>query len=154
MCARSCLSSHYTQRNRCTDSSDGIMTTVTPIKTLTYFETFRCRDDGVACTSTLLDSLPLQPQVIQSLTTTLTPPSSCFDPTYTLAPEGNDKVSGAVVKRGIQQTCYPPSFYLTQTNTQSYSAAGFYSPGVCPSGYATPTTSTSYSTTFATCCPL
>ena len=99
---------------------------------------------------------------IYSLTTTFTPPTACLEPTYFLFPDGLDvlttetyvgyvgSVGGLTVAntetsifRGVSSACFPPQF----TNKVSYS------PGVCPSGYATLHTDFADSIYTATCCP-
>ncbi|QIX00698.1 hypothetical protein AMS68_006215 [Peltaster fructicola] len=83
-----------------------------------------------------------------ALTTTFSPPSSCFAPTYTLRPAGYDVEYAAhsEIHRGLDPACYPSNNYLTAN-------ALWFSPGICPEGYSTVQAAVSAGGTLATCCP-
>lgn len=80
-----------------------------------------------------------------ALTTTFTPPASCFDNVYT-------SLGGGVYEKDVSivsSECYPSGFRTL------FSEAVPFSPGLCPSGYGYDST-TSYGddATAALCCPM
>ncbi len=104
-----------------------------------------------------------------------TPPESCFDQTYTSLPTGYDTLytwapsvtagnnvssttSWLKAYRGRDPACFPSHYpkaceWLGTVQQQQHY---IYSPGLCPGGYASATTSIDESataTTTATCCP-
>lgn len=89
-----------------------------------------------------------------ALTTVFTPPSSCLERTYTLAPTGSDYTDedgspGGIFTayRGYSSECFP---------TQATLSDGYvlFSPGVCPSAYSIATQWLDESSaTYAYCCP-
>lgn len=86
-----------------------------------------------------------QPTLIGALTTTFTPPTTCFLTTAIIATydgEGFDNARlwdaglgmAATVYRispNIGTACYPPGYNASDWVLQG----GYYSPGICPSGY-------------------
>jgi hypothetical protein len=105
------------------------------------------------------------------LNTGFTPAKSCLDATYSVTPVGYDSVFTFVdgnsttasvremrVYRGRDPACFPSKYPKacewrgTVQQQQNY----IYSPGTCPDGYASATTSIDGSAgavTTATCCP-
>jgi hypothetical protein len=87
------------------------------------------------------------------LTTVFTPPASCLNAPFTLESSSSGVAGFSTAWRDWGETssqCYPHSFSSLQFTW------GWYSPGVCPSGYAIAQTSipsTAIKTTQAWCCP-
>lgn len=78
--------------------------------------------------------------MMSDLTTTFTPPSSCFDRLY--FDQSNPNAAGVQVALGtiMNSKCYPSSLGyipLRGYNGVTMLFAGYYSPGICPSGYMT-----------------
>lgn len=99
--------------------------------------------------------LPTMAQL--ALTTTFTPPASCFD-TSTILDVWTTVCAAGLASCQYQvlgqapdgsKTCMPPGYTPGGNN--------YYSPGICPSGYATACSSLnsvgSLTETVATCCP-
>ncbi|SMY21364.1 unnamed protein product [Zymoseptoria tritici ST99CH_1A5] len=99
-----------------------------------------------------------------NLTTSFTPPPSCFESTYT---QGQDSISLMDVKppdgptttyyqvtRSVASECYPDDFaYNTAQSRPGTSLASYYSPGLCPKWYEAALQATSDGTTTTFCCP-
>lgn len=88
------------------------------------------------------------------LTTIYTPPQSCLDAPFTLQTSSSGVAGFSSAWRDPSQTsanCYPSSYSSLQYNW------GWYSPGVCPSGYNIAQSrivrNGSIGTTLAFCCP-
>lgn len=94
-----------------------------------------------------------------SLTTTFTPASSCFASTFTVGPKYRDTLTRGygnnAIVRGVDPVCYPNNFYGIDSIVSGTTVAPFYSPGICPSGWTTATTTVpaGATVTTATCCP-
>lgn len=80
-------------------------------------------------------------------TIAFTPAASCFAPTYTVAPLGNDTVENLTASRGYNPECMP--FTPEPTGYPTVSAVN------CLDGYEllVGDQSTNGATTYGTCCP-
>ncbi|GIZ46002.1 hypothetical protein CKM354_000914500 [Cercospora kikuchii] len=70
-------------------------------------------NSGVTATSTTqsFDTYSARVTATYNLTTTFTPPASCFAPTYTVSPRGNDTVVAyGAARRGYSPECFPIGF--------------------------------------------
>src|SRR5947209_17620257 len=89
---------------------------------------------------------------LSALTTTFIPPASC-SASWTYEAENLNSVSGGLLLQNAEQTfdthCWPPSF-TGYGRAPSYIQV--YSPGICPSGYATAGGFTFGGTTTEICC--
>ncbi|KAF7192310.1 hypothetical protein HII31_06342 [Pseudocercospora fuligena] len=91
---------------------------------------------------------------VPALTTVFTPPASCFDRTYTLAPTGVDSTDKApgddgmfTAFRGYSSECFPSQATLSDGYV-------YMSPAICPSAYSIATQWLDEgSATYAYCCP-
>lgn len=111
-----------------------------------------CKAMATVTGSTVTGSGYVNPQpflTVQALNTTFTPPASCFAPTFTLSPLGNDAFGSISdlysVERGYTSACYAANTSASVVVTASRDgvvyttpvARYYYSPGNCPTGYTT-----------------
>ncbi|KAF7185667.1 hypothetical protein HII31_13008 [Pseudocercospora fuligena] len=99
------------------------------------------------------------PSVIEALTTIFTPPTDCSPgPTFTL---GNGKNDSFIFNssyldtfiHGYTSSCLPTAALDIIYDLTNYAGAKGYSPGLCPSGWATASAAYSPPQTTAFCCP-
>jgi hypothetical protein len=97
-----------------------------------------------------------EPKFLGALTTTFTPPASCFG---TTAAVGSDDIPFQMYTGGVAEADLVDSKYLhTECYPSGYPATGgdnfgaYFSPGVCPSGYTTAATMVDGVETRALCC--
>jgi hypothetical protein len=99
---------------------------------------------------TAAPGLKARDTTVLPLTTIFTPPQSCFDAPFTLETSSSGVAGFSTAWRDEYETsseCYPPYFSSLEYPW------GWYSPGVCASGYNIAEISTYNALTQAWCCP-
>lgn len=101
---------------------------------------------------------PIAEYLIEPLTTIFTPPAGCNGRTYTIASGDNDTIISyssyaTTLVHGYTSSCLPDHAYEIQSPEGANIVPG-YSPGLCPSGWATASAAVEPPTTTAFCYPV